>query len=500
MEALTIVINMDKQTVAESTGVNDAALSGGDKNPAKPPLKLNYKRTFLIGFAFFGILLLWSIYNTYCSKFLTISFAQMEFGKTSSELTNSEKLDVQYLVGIVMALDNVAALFLMPIFGRLSDKTHSKRWGHRMPYIMIGTIISAIAFPFIPVFYYYNNIAGMIGMMVIVLIFMMAYRSPAVALMPDMTPKPLRSRANGIINIVGYIGGGVAALLGIFLPFSKYLNEGSFYIIFVPFLVASIVMVIAAFVLFFTINENKVSKEVADDMRRGEEEAEVIDKVEDDKPMSKANKRTLILILTAEVLWFMSFNAIETFFGNYTLWYLDASDSSSTIATTISGACGAIMFLFAGRIADKIGRKWTIFIGLCVVTLSYFAFCFVTPTGVASGTSGYNTFPWVLYLIFAFVGFGSAMIHNCSFPMVVELCTGKNIGKFTGYYYAASMIAQSITPIVIGFIFRATGWQALPIYSCCLMAAAGIVFAFVKNAKSVKVKNKKGLEALGDDD
>ena len=168
-------------------------------------LKLNYKRTALIGFAFFGILLLWQVYDSWCPTFLTDIFARNIYEMTSAELKASDPdkiLNVQWLVGVIMACDNLAALILLPIFGNLSDRTHT-RIGKRMPYILVGTFVSAVAFPFIPLFFHKNNIAGMVAMMAIVLIFMMMYRNPAVALMPDITPKPLRAKANGIINIMG---------------------------------------------------------------------------------------------------------------------------------------------------------------------------------------------------------------------------------------------------------------------------------------------------------
>ena len=180
-------------------------------------LKLNYKRTFLIGFAFFGILLLWQVYDSWCPTFLTDIFARRMYGISSAELKAGEPekiLNVQWLVGIIMACDNLAALILLPIFGNLSDKT-STPIGKRMPYILTGTFVAAVAFPFIPLFFHANNIAGMVAMMGIVLMFMMMYRNPAVALMPDITPKPLRAKANGIINIMGYLGGAFATVLGI---------------------------------------------------------------------------------------------------------------------------------------------------------------------------------------------------------------------------------------------------------------------------------------------
>ena len=229
----------------------------------EPELKLNIKRTAIIGFAFFGILLLWQVYDSWCPTFLTELFKG-----AFPNITNEE--EVQYLVGIIMALDNLAALILLPIFGALSDKTKSPI-GKRMPYILVGTFVCAVAFPFIPVFFHFNNIAGVISMMAIVVIFMMMYRNPAVSLMPDMTPKPLRSKANGIINIMGYIGGAFATIVGIVFVLTDYLNQngeggwaaGNIWVIEIPFLLASVLMIISCLVLFFKIKENKIEAEIA---------------------------------------------------------------------------------------------------------------------------------------------------------------------------------------------------------------------------------------------
>jgi MFS family permease len=497
---------------------NPNSQSAADLAKAAPaeakPLKLNVKRTAYIGIAFFGILLLWGVYNSYCGNFLTYLFAENIYGLDSEALRlpeNASKfIEVQYLVGIIMALDNLAALFLMPIFGNLSDKTHSKI-GKRMPYIIVGTIVSAIVLPFIPLFFgegYLNNnlglaVPGVIVSMVVVLLFMMMYRSPAVALMPDLTPKPLRSRANGIINIIGYLGGAVAVVFGMVMPFSNFVSPGkpgykNIWWVEAPFLVASAVMLLSLGILLWKVKEAKIEAEVADEMRQGDKLSETVDEVKDEGPLSKENRKNLALILIAEVLWFMSFNAVETFMSNYTMFYLNSSTGQKGYLDALNGVMGAIGFLFAGSIADRIGRKKTILIGLCVVVAANLLFCF-TPSGLAPGES--YTFdkniPWFLYIIFALSGLGASFIHNCSFPMVVDFCNSGKIGRFTSYYYAASMSAQTITPILIGLIFRFTGeWQALPIYSCALMALALVAFSFVKAPMKTKGANKKGLEAI----
>ena len=471
-------------------------------------LKLNYKRTFLIGFAFFGILLLWQVYDSWCPTFLTDIFARRMYGISSAELKagDPEKiLRVQWLVGIIMACDNLAALILLPIFGNLSDRTATPI-GKRMPYILTGTFVAAVAFPFIPLFFHANNIAGMVAMMVIVLIFMMMYRNPAVALMPDITPKPLRAKANGIINIMGYLGGAFATVLGIFLKLSDYINAADearkVWIIELPFIIASILMVISALVLFFTIKENKIAAEIKDEMAEGERFAAIENPVEDDKPMSPANKKMLLAILAAEFLWFMSDNAIGTYIGNYVIYYLQSVSSATMILTIIGGLASVIGFATAGSIADKIGRKWTISCGLAITFLALIIMCFVAPTHNVTGANGEFSYPKLLFAVWAIKGFGMALVHNCSFPMVVELSSSKTIGKFTGFYYAASMSAQTVTPILLGLVFNMTRkWRVLSIYSAILTACSFAVFTLlVKNIRASKVANAKGLEAIGAED
>ena len=224
-------------------------------------MKLDNKRTILTGFAFLSICAFWQMYNSIVPLILTNTF---HLNETYS--------------GAIMAADNVLALFLLPLFGAISDKTHTKI-GKRMPYILVGTFVSAVAFPFIPLFFHNNNIAGMVAMMAIVLIFMMMYRNPAVALMPDITPKPLRAKANGIINFMGYIGGAFATVLGLFLVLSNYINapdhERNLWVIELPFIIASVLMVISALVLFATIKENKIEQEMAEELALGEEMAEL---------------------------------------------------------------------------------------------------------------------------------------------------------------------------------------------------------------------------------
>ena len=480
------------------------------ENPSTPiKLKLNMKRTFIIGFAFFGILLLWQVYDSWCPTFLERSFMQMLADQRGVPIGSIDATEVSYMVGVVMALDNLAALILMPIFGRLSDKTRTPL-GKRMPYILVGTVVCAIAFPFIPVFFHFNNLVGLIAMIVVVLIFAMMYRNPAVALMPDVTPKPLRSKANGIINIMGYIGGAFATVVGIVFVLTDYIGDGNttwatgnIWAIVLPFVVASVLMVISAIVLIVNVRENELSAKLADELAEGERQAAVADSVEDDdvKPMSKANLIMLILILAAEFFWFMSDNGVATFMINYSRNFLFTKSSSNMVMVLIGGVGSVVGFAIGGFIADKIGRKWTIVTGLGIALgglLVWLLAQYLTPAPVK--TEGvYNDFPIYLYIVWALKGFGMSLVHLNSFPMVVELCSKKKVGQFTGYYYMASMGAQTITPILLGLLLGVPSfdWKILPIYAMVCVGVAFVIFLFVKNIKANKVATAKGLEGIG---
>ena len=504
--------------------------------------KAYLKRTIWIGLAFFGILLVWQLYNSYCSPMLSFLFVKHDFPEAIEKarevmeakkaldpefdvvvnmknillyggLTQDDYLSVQWKVGIIMALDNIAALFIMPLFGRWSDKTKSKL-GKRMPYIIIGSIVTAIALPFIPLFFSTgmgNDTARLVGMlvgmictMVVIIVFMMSYRSPAVSLMPDLTPKPLRSKANGIINVVGYVGGAIGSIFAIVIPVTSYIDgtNRSLWMLEIPFIVCSVVLLASLALLLWKVKENKLHEELDEEIKRGDAMGESAEQVTSTSKLSKTNIRNLALILVAEVFWFMSLNAVETFQTNYVMFWLNTSSAGGAVMTVISGAASVVGFLVAGPIADKIGRKWTIFIGICTVALCYFAYSFIPKAQIVDDKYTFDAvLPWFFFVLLPTIGLGSSLIHICSFPLVTDYCTGEKLGRYTALYYTASMLAQSVTPILIGFIFRFTSWQALPIYSCVLMVCAGAVFFFVKAPhKNDKAQNAKGLEALGSDD
>ena len=470
---------------------------------ANRTLKLNFKNTLKIAFAFFGILMLWQVYNTYCPIILEKMLQEL-----GVESTN-------YIVGIIMALDNVAAIFIMPIFGTLSDKTKTK-FGKRMPYIVIGMLLTIIVFPFIALMCMWNMFAGVIVFMMLFLIIMQSYRSPAVALMPDVTPKPLRSTANGLINLIGYFGGVFATVLGMLSIFKlnadSTLTEIQDKVIW-PFAICTAVLILVLIFLIITIKENKMIEETKDDVLYGETLSDTLDKIDDNNTLSKKDKRNLIIILLAIFLWFMSFNAFETFGSLYFKNVVGDSTMYSTMATILS-VVSILTFLTCSSLSNKIGRKISIILGLILIAIALTAIAIISLNSKINflNDEGNVIIGWKIFYIgmSILIGIGWALININSFPMVVEYSNTKNLGKFTSYYYISSMLAQTVTPVLVGVImdFSAKGQRLLFVYSSIMMVLAIIVFMLVQEKVKLKDRieknknknHKSSLEILGEID
>ena len=420
-------------------------------------LKLNTKRTFYVGLAFFTILMLWQVYNHYAPLFLQDLLVSKYGGLTT---------DYADIIGLIMAADNLFGLFMLPIFGNLSDKTNSK-YGKRMPFIIVGTILAVIIFPLIPVFYLNNSLVGTFIAMGLTLLVMNMYRNPAVALMPDMTPKPLRSKANGIINLVGYLG----AIFAGALPMVLGSYKDAKYAAILPFILTSVLMVMALVTLVVKIKENKIAQEMKEEMELGESLAQTNEVISEDKPLSKNDKYNLIVLIISVFFWFFGFNAIESFgstyasnvFGNDSVW------GTVVIVLTI---CSMISFVPAGMLADKIGRKNTVLVGLLLIILG------------ACGCAVLKSYSVIFLLLIAVCGIGWAMINCNSYPMIVEIANKSNVGKYTGYYYTASMLAQTITPTFIGWLFKKMqAYVILFPYAAISMLVAAVLFVTIRIKK-----------------
>ncbi len=433
-------------------------------------MKLNTKRTILTGLAFLSICAFWQMYDNVVPIILTETF---HLNETWS--------------GAIMAVDNLLALFLLPFFGTLSDKCRSPM-GKRMPFILFGTASAAVLMNILPRIdnsYYaapaQGKMLAFVATLGLLLIAMGTYRSPAVALMPDLTPKPLRSKANAIINLMGAIGGVLYLILASVLYSGKRVGGLEHVDYSLLFAVVSGIMILAVAVLKLTINENKMR--VAD---QPEEKAEAA-ATQPDGRMAPEVKRSLGFLLCSICLWFVGYNAITTWFTTYASRVWDMALGDSSLCLTVATVGAILSYIPVGNVATKVGRKKTISFG--VVLLSS---CFFMGFVFSKLLDGFSP---ILYVLFAMVGLAWASINVNSLPMVVEMCSGKDIGKFTGYYYTFSMSAQSITPILAGWIMNNFGYQWLFPYAAFFVACAFFTMRMVRHGDA-KVEAKKGLEAF----
>lgn len=420
-------------------------------------MKLNYKRTILVGFAFFLISAFWQAYDTIVPLILTNKF---EMKQTWS--------------GVVMSLDNIFAVFMLPIFGNLSDKSKSK-FGRRTPFIFVGTICAVMFFTLLG---FMNSLVAFIICLLFSLVSMAIFRSPAVALMPDVTVKPLRSKANAVINLMGTFGG---ILILVFATLFKTSEPGKtdfrFYIIAV-----CAVMIVALVIFLLTVKEPLWVREMQEETERlgCDKETEERDNV--GGKLTKGQLASLILILASVALWYIGYNAVTSKYSVYASNYLKV-DYSTTLL--IAQAAAIIAYFPVGIVASKIGRRKTILAGIVMLFGAFLGACFIR-----EGTSVI-----VMSALFALAGIGWATINVNSFPMVVELAKGSDVGKYTGYYYTASMAAQIVTPIVSGALLDAIGYEVLFPYAAVFVAIAFVTMFFVKHGDA-KPEAKKGLEAL----
>lgn len=429
-------------------------------------MKLNYKRTVLIGLAFFTISAFWQMYDNVIPLILKNTFG---LGET--------------VTGVIMAADNVLALFLLPIFGALSDKVKTPI-GRRMPFILGGT---ALAFVFIMLLPFADNTENLIlfvaGLFVL-LIAMGTYRSPAVALMPDLTPKVLRSKANAVINLMGAVGG-VFTLIMIKVLVGKG-DRPNYYPLFTA---VGVLMVVGIIVLFFTIKENKLRKEVGVDSEASNEDADAVsNEANVSGPLPKDVKKSLVFILMSVAFWFIAYNAVTTAFSRYAthVWGLEGGGYADCLM--IATVAAIISYIPIGAISSKIGRKKTIQIGIVLL-----GSCFLV-------AALYPTYHVTMVIFFAIIGFAWAAIGVNSYPMVVEMSKAGDVGKYTGLYYTFSMAAQVITPILSGALLEHVSYRTLFPYSVTFCVLAFITMSQVKHGDSKPIPKKDILENLDVED
>ena len=511
-------------------------------------MKLNYKRIILVGFAFFLIQAFWQAYDNTIPMILTNKFGMS-----------------QAWSGAIMALDNVLALFMLPLFGAISDKHHSK-WGRRTPFIVVGTLIAAvmlIALSFVDnaQLHHISDVAAIddpaaletiydreadetlltpggqkfvlsrqftkeeftqirsqitvdgatvtnpdytnyvmparqacawdatakspvtlvffIALLLVILVSMAVFRSPAVALMPDVTLKPLRSKANAVINLMGSAGGILVLVLGMVFATSAVRNSLMSYTGY--FAVIAAIMLAALVVFMLTVREN----EWAAEMQQQSVELGLEDKEEaatGERKLSVDEVKSLIFLLLSIVLWFFGYNAVTS---KYSVYASNILHKDYNLTLIIAQAAAIISYLPVGFIASKVGRKKTILAGVVMLTAAFTTASFMS---AESPTMLMNA-------MFALAGIAWATINVNSFPMVVEMCSGGNVGKYTGFYYTASMAAQVATPMLSGLLMDRMGMHVLFPYAAVFTALAFVTMLFVRHGDS-KPEVKRGLEAL----
>ena len=522
-------------------------------------MKLNTKRTILVGFAFFLICAFWQVYDVTIAMTLTSKFGMSQ---TAS--------------GVVMALDNILALFMLPLFGGISDRCKSKS-GRRTPFVRTGTILAVVFLMLlsfadnaqlknieayskvndketmlriydeqkdatlktpegvefklseeytreqfaelttdstkteknsfgreVEVNLYTRHVvparqacAGAVtsqnpttliiflGILLLLLISMATFRTPAVALMPDVTLKPLRSKANAIINLMGNAGGIIVLGIGSVLAISKVKNAYMSYT--GVYAVVGGIMLGALVVFLLTVKEPKWAAEMqAESIKLGLDKPEESTAPGEKRKMSKGEKVSLFFLLASIVLWFFGYNAITS---KYTVYAQNVLDKDATTTLLLANVAAIIAYLPVGMVASKIGRKKTILAGVAMLFTAFFVGCFLT----ASSPS------WLMTAMFILAGVAWATINVNSFPMVVEMCSGADVGKYTGFYYTASMAAQSLTPTVSGVFMDKVAMTSLFPYASIFVGLAFFTMLMVKHGDS-KAAAKKGLEALDIDD
>lgn len=418
-------------------------------------MKLNYRRTMLVALAFLSISAFWQAYEAIIPLILRDTFA---IGDSVS--------------GVIMAMDNVLALFLLPIFGKLSDRTITPL-GKRMPFIVGGTALAVLFTLLMSAASQRGSFVAFIVLLALTLIAMGTYRSPAVALMPDVTPKPLRSKANAIINLMGALGG-VYSLIVIKL-FSADGSQN-----YMPlFLAVTILMVVAVLALLIFVKENRLRALVPTDPEEADAPA--------GGKLPPEMRRSLLLILFSVALWYMGYNAVTTAYSKYfTRMWGDLSGAASCLMIATAGA--VVSYIPVGILSTRIGRKRTILIGVAVLALSFGAVALV------------KEFTAIAYVLFVLIGFAWAAINVNSYPMVVEISRSGDVGKYTGYYYSFSMSAQIITPIVSGWLLEHVGYHTLFPYAFLMVGAAFFTMLFVRHGDSKPARRASAIEHFDTED
>ncbi|MBS1326734.1 MAG: MFS transporter [Oscillospiraceae bacterium] len=425
-------------------------------------MKLNYRRTFFVGLAFLSICAFWQMYDNVIPLILKNTF---HLGETWT--------------GVVMAMDNVLALMLLPLFGMLSDKLRTPL-GRRTPFILVGTVLAVICMILLPVMDNAGSLTGFFIALGAVLLSMGFYRSPAVALMPDLTPKPLRSKANAVINLMGALGGiFTLVMISVLVPKTGRPD-------YMPlFLSVAAVMVVAVVALLLTIRENRMAREAAEAWPEPEEEPV---KTGEKKKLPRPVLRSLLFLLASVFLWFTAYNAVTTAFSRYAeeVWGMQGGGFASCLM--VATGVAVVSYLPIGFLSSRFGRKKMILAGILLMCAAYVSGIF------------FGHFSPLLYVVFGLTGVGWASINVNSYPMVVEMGSGADVGKYTGMYYFFSMGAQVFTPIFSGVLLEHISYRTLFPYAAVFSLLSFITMLFVRHGDVKPQKKASVLENFDVDD
>lgn len=453
-------------------------------------MKLNNKRVLLLGVVFLSISILNGAHDSITNKIL------------------EEQFNVPAIwSGLIMAIDNILALFMLPVFGRLSDACTSP-WGKRKPFVFFGTLSACLFLLLFPIAINTNNLTMFIIVICLFLVALGTYRSAGVALVSDVTIKPLRSKANALINLMGAVAFILGQLFTLFL-FKDATRDANGNIIIeagrvlraIPiqyYYIGIVVIALLCLVVYLLkINERKLTKEREDlENELKLEDDVVVDGVK--IKIDKAHAISLILILLTIAFWTFGYNGVTTFYGVYASEILGIKDGGFAGPTLIAGIAGFASYIPIGIISSKIGRRKTILGGLVIAFIA-FGFAIFARVG------------WLMYVLFALVGVAQASIIVNTLPMVVEFANRNTVGQFTGYYYIATQTASALSPLLIGAIRMITGvgtgigiggpggLLSLFPYATIFMVLAFIPLLFAKYGDSKPIPKESKLEMLDND-
>jgi MFS family permease len=381
--------------------------------------KFSYGKIFLLGFGFFGVSVIWTVYNAFVPLFLANKFSLSPIW-----------------IGFFMTLDNIAAIFIQPPVGAWSDRLRTPI-GRRMPFILIGAPIGALVFGLIPM-------AAVLPLFVActstLLLSMAFWRTPVVALMPDITPSQYRSQANGVINLMGGVGTIIASLAGSTL----YEMNVNF-----PFWMGSALTILAALLVFFFIKEPQ-------EYGASEKEPDMLASL---RELINDSDKSGLRILFAIFFWFLAYTGIEAFLTLYATKYVGMTDGD---AGRLTGHLGLFFVLFAlpaGLLGSRLGRRVTISSGIVIMAVLIFGLFVLPPATLLGQVAKVPVLGnvHVISLLLMPAGIAWAMININSLPMVVDLTSLARVGTFTGLYYLFSTFSAIVGPNFNGLLVSITG-------------------------------------------